>query len=154
MRLWFPNWTQFKRGRPINGSPSKGAVVNLPKILCKEHRAPVILAVILTFVGWNAFGFGWFGLPSLGFVTSGGAEQLAVAKMEKVAVPHAAQLCAIRFNEQSPAIVAVKQATMNLSYTGFIASWNACLSTSVTCAPAALTTASDFSSRSSHSLRM
>ena len=86
--------------------------MNLPKILRKEHRAPVILAVILTFVGWNAFGFGWFGLPSLGFVTSGGAEQLAVAKMEKVAVPLAAQLCAIKFNEQSPAVVTAKQAKL------------------------------------------
>ena len=92
--------------------------MNLPKIPRKEHRAPVVLAVILTFIGWNAFGFGWFGLPSLGFVTSGGAEQLAVAKMEKVAVPLAAQLCAIKFNEQSPAVVAVKQAKLKTaSYT-------------------------------------
>ena len=45
--------------------------MNLPKILRKEHRAPVVLAVILTFVGWNAFGFGWFGLPNLGFVYVG-----------------------------------------------------------------------------------
>ena len=86
--------------------------MNLPKILRKEHRAPVVLAAILTFVGWNAFGFGWFGLPSLGFVTSGFAEQLAVAKMEKVAVPLAAQLCATKFNEQSASVVAAKQAKL------------------------------------------
>src|SRR5215204_1999218 len=86
--------------------------MNLPKILRQEHRAPVVLAAILTFVGWNAFGFGWFGLPSLGFVTSGAAEQLAVAKMEKVAVPLAAQLCAIKFNEQSAPVVAAKHAKL------------------------------------------
>ena len=86
--------------------------MNLPKILRKEHRAPVVLAAILTFVGWNAFGFGWFGLPSLGFVTSGFAEQLAVAKMEKVAVPLAAQLCATKFNEQSASVIAAKQAKL------------------------------------------
>jgi len=86
--------------------------VKLPKILRKEHRAPVVLAAALTFFGWNAFGFGWFGLPSLGFVTSGGAERLAVAKVEKVAVPLAAQLCALKFNEQSPSIVAAKQAKL------------------------------------------
>ena len=57
-------------------------------------------AAILTFIAWNAFGFGWFGLPSLGFVTAGGAEQLATAKMEKVAIPLAAQLCAMKFNAQ------------------------------------------------------
>ena len=39
---------------------------------------------------------------------SGGAEQLATAKMEKVAVPLAAQLCANKFNAQEPAIVAAK----------------------------------------------
>jgi len=64
--------------------------------------------MILTFAVWNAFGFGWFGLPSLGFVTAGGAEELAIAKMEKVAVPLAAQLCAIKFNEQSAVVVAAK----------------------------------------------
>ena len=38
--------------------------------------------------------------------------------MEKVAVPLAAQLCAIKFNEQSPAVVAVKQAKLKTaSYT-------------------------------------
>ena len=88
------------------------------RILRKEHRAPVVWAVILTFVGWNAFGFGWFGLPSLGFSTAGGAEQLAVARMEKVAVPLAAQLCAIKFNAQSPAVVAAKTEKLQVaSYT-------------------------------------
>jgi hypothetical protein len=86
--------------------------VNLPKIFREEHRAPVVLAAAITFVAWNAFGFGWLGLPSLGFVTSGAAEQLAVAKMEKVAVPLAAQLCAIKFNEQSASVVAAKQAKL------------------------------------------
>jgi hypothetical protein len=82
--------------------------VYLPPILQKEHRKPVVLAVVLTFFVWNAFSFGWLGLPSLGFMTSGGAEQLATAKMEKVAVPLAAQLCAIKFNAQDPAVVAAK----------------------------------------------
>jgi hypothetical protein len=82
--------------------------VYLPSILQKEHRKPVVLAVALTFIVWNAFSFGWLGLPSLGFMTSGGAEQLATAKMEKVAVPLAAQLCAIKFNAQDPAVVAAK----------------------------------------------
>lgn len=86
--------------------------MKLPRILHKEHRAPVVWSMILTFVVWNAFSFGWFGLPSLGFLTSGGAEQLAVAKMEKVAVPLAAQLCAIKFNEQSPGVVATKKAKL------------------------------------------
>jgi len=80
----------------------------LPKILRKEYRGPVVLAVILTLVAWNALGFGWFGLPGLGFVTAGGAERMAVARMETVAVPLAAQLCAIKFNAQDPAIVAAK----------------------------------------------
>jgi hypothetical protein len=82
--------------------------VYLPPILQKAHRKPVILAAALTFLVWNAFSFGWLGLPSLGFMTSGGAEQLATAKMEKVAVPLAAQLCAIKFNAQEPAVVAAK----------------------------------------------
>ncbi len=82
--------------------------MTLPKIFQKAHRGPVVLAVILTFFVWNAFGFGWLGLPSLGFVTAGGAERLADARMEKVAVPLAAQLCAINFNAQAPAIVAAK----------------------------------------------
>ena len=86
----------------------KGMIVKLPRILRKEYRTPVVLSMILTFAVWNAFGFGWFGLPSLGFVTSGGAEELAVAKMEQVAVPLAAQLCAIKFKEQSAAVVAAK----------------------------------------------
>jgi len=82
--------------------------VKLPRILRKEYRTPVVLSIILTFAVWNAVGFGWFGLPSLGFVTAGGAEQLAIAKMEKVAVPLAAQLCAIKFNEQSATAVVAK----------------------------------------------
>ena len=86
----------------------KGMIVKLPRILRKEYRTPVVLSMILTFAVWNAVGFGWFGLPSLGFVTAGGAEELAVAKMEKVAVPLAAQLCAIKFKEQSAAVVAAK----------------------------------------------
>lgn len=80
----------------------------LPPILQKEHRKPVVLAVALTFIVWNAFSFGWFGLPNLGFMTSGAAETLAIAKMEKVAVPLAAQLCANKFNAQEPAVVAAK----------------------------------------------
>ncbi len=86
--------------------------MQLPKILRKEYRAPVVLAVILTFGAWNAVGFGWFGLPNLGFLTAGGAEELAIAKMEKVAVPLAAQLCAIKFNEQPAALVAAKRAKL------------------------------------------
>ena len=92
--------------------------MQIPRILRKEYRGPVILAAVLTFTIWNAFGFGWFGLPSLGFVTAGGATQLADAKMERVAVPLAAQLCAIKFNEQSPAIVAAKREKLEAaSYT-------------------------------------
>ena len=82
--------------------------MNLPRILRKEYRGPVILAAVLTFVVWNAFGFGWLGLPSLGFMTAGRAEQLALAKMEKIAVPLAAQLCALKFNAQEPGVVAAK----------------------------------------------
>ena len=51
--------------------------MKMPAIIRKENRAPVAWAAILTFIAWNAFGFGWFGLPNLGFVTAGGAEQLA-----------------------------------------------------------------------------
>lgn len=80
----------------------------LPKILRKDYRGPVVTAAVLTFIAWNAFGFGWFGLPSLGFVTAGGAERIADARMEAVAVPLAAQLCAIKFNTQDPNIVAAK----------------------------------------------
>ena len=90
----------------------------LPKILRKEFRAPVVLAATLTFLVWNAFGFGWLGLPSLGFHTAGGAERLAIAKMETVAVPLAAQLCAINFNAQSPSVVAAKRVKLaEASYT-------------------------------------
>ena len=83
--------------------------MKMPAIIRKENRAPVAWAAILTFIAWNAFGFGWFGLPSLGFVTAGGAEQLATAKMEKVAVPLAAQLCAMKFNTQDSATIAAKK---------------------------------------------
>ena len=69
----------------------------------------------MTLIAWNAFGFGWFGLPSLGFVTAGGAEQLATAKMEKVAVPLAAQLCAMKFNAQDSTIVAEKKEKLQVA---------------------------------------
>src|SRR5689334_24436799 len=84
--------------------------MKLPRIIRKEYRTPVVLSMILTFAVWNAFGFGWFGLPSLGFVTAGGAEQLATAKMEKVAVPLAAQLCAMKFNTQDSATIEIGRA--------------------------------------------
>ena len=82
--------------------------MKLPKILQKEYRGPVILSAALTFLAWNAIGFGWFGLPSLGFATAGRVEQVAVERMEAVAVPLAAELCAIKFNAQDPATVAAK----------------------------------------------
>jgi hypothetical protein len=82
--------------------------VKVPSILRREHRAPVVMAVVLTLFAWNALSFGWFGLPGLGFMTRGGADQLAVAKMEKVAVPLAAQLCAAKFNAQPAAEIADK----------------------------------------------
>jgi hypothetical protein len=82
--------------------------MRLPSILRKEHRTPVVLTAVLTLFAWNAIGFGWFGLPGLGFMTAGAADQHAVARMEQVAVPLAAQLCAIRFNEQDPVVVAAK----------------------------------------------
>src|SRR3954470_9108321 len=85
-------------------------------IIRKEHRAPIAWAAILTFIAWNAFGFGWFGLPSLGFVTAGGAEQLATAKMEKIAVPLAAQLCAMKFNAQASAIVSTKRERLQAAH--------------------------------------
>src|SRR5689334_9480505 len=86
-----------------------------PSIIRKENRAPMAWAAILTFIAWNAFGFGWFGLPSLGFVTAGGAEQLATAKMEKVAIPLAAQLCAIKFSAQESTIVAAKREKLQVA---------------------------------------
>ena len=89
--------------------------MKIPAIIRKENRAPMAWAAILTFIAWNAFGFGWFGLPSLGFVTAGGAEQLATAKMEKVAIPLAAQLCATKFNAQDSAIVAAKREKLQLA---------------------------------------
>lgn len=83
--------------------------MKIPTIIRKENRAPMAWAAILTFIAWNAFSFGWFGLPSLGFVTAGGADQLATAKMEKIAVPLAAQLCAMKFNAQDSTIVAARR---------------------------------------------
>ena len=45
------------------------------------------MAAVVTFLAWNAFSCGWFGLPSLGFVTAGGARaDLPIARMEAVAV--------------------------------------------------------------------
>jgi hypothetical protein len=84
----------------------------LPKILQKEYRGPVIQSAVLTFLVWNAIGFGWFGLPGLGFSTAGGVEHAAVERMETVAVPLAAELCAIKFNAQDPATVAAKSAKL------------------------------------------
>jgi len=89
--------------------------MKIPAIIRKENRAPMAWAAILTFIAWNAFGFGWFGLPSLGFVTAGGAEQLATAKMEKVAVPLAAQLCAMKFNTQDSATIAAKKGKLQVA---------------------------------------
>ena len=89
--------------------------MKIPMIIRKENRAPMAWAAILTFIAWNAFGFGWFGLPSLGFVTAGGADQLATAKMEKVAIPLAAQLCAMKFNAQDSTIVAAKKEKLQLA---------------------------------------
>src|ERR1041385_7727597 len=89
--------------------------MKIPTIIRKENRAPMAWAAILTFVIWNAFSFGWFGLPSLGFVTAGGAEQLATAKMEKVAIPLAAQLCAMKFNAQDSTIVAAKKEKLQVA---------------------------------------
>ena len=89
--------------------------MKIPTIIRKENRAPMAWAAILTFIAWNAFGFGWFGLPNLGFVTAGGAEQIATAKMEKVAIPLAAQLCAIKFNAQESAIVATKREKLQMA---------------------------------------
>jgi hypothetical protein len=86
--------------------------MRLPKILRKDYRGPVVMAAVVTFVAWNAFGFGWFGLPSLGFVTAGGAAQIADTRMEAVAVPLAAELCAIKFNAQAPNVVAAKTAKL------------------------------------------
>ena len=89
--------------------------MKIPSIIRKENRAPMAWAAILTFIAWNAFGFGWFGLPSLGFVTAGGADQLATAKMEKVAIPLAAQLCAMKFDAQDSTIVAAKKEKLQLA---------------------------------------
>ncbi len=86
--------------------------MKLPKILQKEYRGPVILSAALTFFAWNAIGFGWFGLPGLGFATAGGVNQAATERMEAVAVPLAAELCAIKFNAQDPATVAAKSAKL------------------------------------------
>jgi hypothetical protein len=89
--------------------------MKIPTIIRKESRAPMAWAAILTFTAWNAFGFGWLGLPSLGFVTAGGAEQLATAKMEKVAIPLAAQLCATKFNAQDSTIAAAKREKLQVA---------------------------------------
>ena len=89
--------------------------MKMPAIIRKENRAPVAWAAILTFIAWNAFGFGWFGLPNLGFVTDGGAEQLATAKMEKVAIPLAAQRCAMKFNAQDSATIAAKKGKLHVA---------------------------------------
>jgi hypothetical protein len=62
----------------------------------------------LTIFAWNAFSFGWFGLPNFGFFTTHGANELAAVKVETVAVPLAAQLCAMKFNAQPAATVAEK----------------------------------------------
>jgi hypothetical protein len=89
--------------------------MKIPTIIRKENRAPMAWAAVLTFIAWNAFGFGWFGLPSLGFVTAGGAAQLATAKMETVAIPLAAQLCAMKFNAQDSTAVATKREKLQLA---------------------------------------
>ena len=89
--------------------------MKIPAMIRKDTRAPMAWAAILTFLAWNAFGFGWFGLPSLGFVTAGGAEQLATVKMEKVAIPLAAQLCAMKFNAQDSATVDAKRAKIQVA---------------------------------------
>ena len=89
--------------------------MKIPTIIRKENRAPMAWAAILTLIAWNAFGFGWFGLPSLGFVTAGGAEQLATTKMEKVAIPLAAQLCAMKFNAQDSATIAAKKGKLQVA---------------------------------------
>src|SRR5215213_1138363 len=89
--------------------------MKIPSMIRKENRAPMAWAAILTFIAWNAFGFGWFGLPSLGFVTAGGADQLATAKMEKVAIPLASQLCARKFNAQDSTIVTAKKEKLQLA---------------------------------------
>ena len=89
--------------------------MKIPAIMRKETRAPMAWAAILTFIAWNAFGFGWFGLPGLGFVTAGGAEQLATAKMEKVAISLAAQLCAMKFNARDSTIAATKREKLQVA---------------------------------------
>jgi hypothetical protein len=86
--------------------------VLLPKILQKEYRGPVVQSAVLTFLAWNAISFGWLGLPGLGFTTAGGADRMAVERMEAVAIPLAAELCAIKFNAQDPATVAAKSAKL------------------------------------------
>ncbi len=51
-------------------------------------------------------------MPGLGFATAGGVEQAAIERMEAVAVPLAAELCAIKFKAQDPATVAAKSAKL------------------------------------------
>src|SRR3954447_20729125 len=98
-----------------NKTQGRRVAMKIPVIIRKENRAPMAWAAMLTFIAWNAFGFGWFGLPSLGFVTAGGAEQFATAKMEKVAVPLAAQLCAMKFNAQASTIVSAKREKLQVA---------------------------------------
>src|SRR4051812_36413328 len=119
---WYPEWVHRSRASSWmdnlannNDTERRKITMKIPAIIRKENRAPMAWAAILTFIAWNAFGFGWFGLPSLGFVTAGGAEQLATAKMEKVAIPLAAQLCATKFNAQDSAIVAAKREKLQLA---------------------------------------
>src|SRR4051794_31426873 len=99
-----------------NKTQGRRVAMKIPVIIRKENRAPMAWAAMLTFIAWNAFGFGWFGLPSLGFVTAGGAEQFATAKMEKVAVPLAAQLCAMKFNAQASTIVSAKRERLQAAH--------------------------------------
>src|SRR4051795_11542631 len=98
-----------------NKTQGRRIPMKIPTLIRKENRAPMAWAAILTFIAWNAFGFGWFGLPNLGFVTAGGAEQLATAKMEKVAIPLAAQLCAMKFNAQASTIIAAKREKLKVA---------------------------------------
>src|SRR3954454_24175584 len=98
-----------------NETQGRRIPMKIPAIVRKENRAPMAWAAILAFIAWNAFGFGWFGLPSLGFVTAGGAEQFATAKMEKVAIPLAAQLCSMKSNAQASTIVAAKREKLQVA---------------------------------------
>src|SRR3954449_3298601 len=98
-----------------NKTQGRRIPMKIPTLIRKENRAPMAWAATFTLIAWNAFGFGWFGLPNIGFVTAGGAEQLATAKMEKVAIPLAAQLCAIKFNAQDSTTVAAKREKLQVA---------------------------------------